>query len=89
MKRVSSGAHSQYCYTLLHLRYLLISLIRIKGIRMGDYNIKIANFTDNTIILLRVIMSRNPNQPWFSYHYITPGWWAKGLPITNPESVNP
>ena len=47
--------HSQYCYTLLELRYLPISLIRIKGIQIGDHEIKIVNFADGTTIFLRDI----------------------------------
>ena len=35
---------------------------RIKGIQIGDHEIKIANFTDNTIIFLRDITCLNKIQ---------------------------
>ena len=53
------GVHSQYCCTSLQLRYLLFSLIRIKGIQIGDCKIKVANFADNTTIFLRDITCVN------------------------------
>ena len=45
------GVHYQCCYTSLQLRYLPISLIRIKRIQIGDHEIKILNFDDTTIFL--------------------------------------
>ena len=47
--------HSQYCYALLQLRYLSISLIRIKGIETGDHEIKTVNSAGNTTIFFRDI----------------------------------
>ena len=49
------GVCPQSCYTLLQLKYLLISLIRIKGMQIGDHMIKIVDFADETIIFLRFI----------------------------------
>ena len=49
------GVHSHCCYTLLQLRYLPISLRKIKGIQVGDHEIKVANFADNTTIFLKDI----------------------------------
>ena len=51
--RSSRGVSS--CYTLLQLRCLPISLIRIKVIQIEDYEIKIVNFDDNITIILRYI----------------------------------
>ena len=53
------GVHTQCCYTLLQLRYLLIWLISIKGIQIGDHEIKIVNFADDTAIPLRDITCLN------------------------------
>ena len=47
--------HSHCCYTLLQLRYLSISLIRIKGIEIGDPEIKTLNSAGNTTISFRDI----------------------------------
>ena len=47
--------HSQCCYISLQLRYLLISLIKIKGMQIEDHEIKIVNFADDTTIFLRDI----------------------------------
>ena len=49
------AVYSQCFYTLLQLRYLPIPLIRIKGIKIGDHEIKIVNFSDNTIICLNSV----------------------------------
>ena len=45
--------HSQCCYTLMQLRYLPISLIMIKKIRVGDDEMKVLNFADGTTMFLR------------------------------------
>ena len=58
-KEFAKGVHSPCCYTLLQLRYLPISLIRIKGIQIGDHEIKIVNFADDSIIILRDITCLN------------------------------
>ena len=58
-EQFARGVHSQHCYTLLRLRYLLISLIRIKGIQIGDHQIKILNFADDTTIFLKDITCLN------------------------------
>ena len=50
---------SQYCYTLFHLRYLTVSLIRIKGIQIGDHGKKIVNFAVDMTIFLRDITCLN------------------------------
>ena len=55
----ASGVHPQCCYTLLHLKYLPISVIKIKGIQTGDHEIKIVNFVDNTTMFLRDIICLN------------------------------
>ena len=52
-KDFARGVYSQCCYTLLQLKYLPISLIRIKGIQTGDHEIKIIDFADDTNIFLR------------------------------------
>ena len=49
------AVYSQCFYTLSQLRYLPIPLIRIKGIKIGDHEIKIVNFSDNTIICLNSV----------------------------------
>ena len=61
----STVFHSKYCYTLLQLRYLQISLLRIKGIQIGDHEIKIVNYADNTSIFLRDITCSNRIQSNF------------------------
>ena len=53
------GFPCQCCYTLLQLRYLLTSLIRIKGMQIGDHEIKLVNFADDTTIFLRDIACLN------------------------------
>ena len=58
-EQFTSGVHSQCCYTLLLLRYLLISLIWIRGIQIGDREIKIVNFSDDIIMFLRDITCLN------------------------------
>ena len=58
-KEFARGIHSQYCYGLLQMRYLPISLIRIRGIRIGVHEIKIVNFSDSTTIFLREIACLN------------------------------
>ena len=45
------GVHSQYSHTLLQLIYLPVLLIRIKGIQIGENEIKTVNFADTTIFL--------------------------------------
>ena len=40
--------HSQCCYILLLLRHFTLSLIRIEGVQIGDHEIKIVNFADDT-----------------------------------------
>ena len=45
--------HSQCCYTLMQLRYLPISLIMIKKIRVEDDEMKVLNFADGTTMFLR------------------------------------
>ena len=47
-----NGVHFKCCYTLLQLRCLPISLIRIKGIQIENHEIKIVNFADDTTIFL-------------------------------------
>ena len=56
------GVHSQCCYTLLQLGDLPISMIRVKGIQIGDYEIKIVKFADDTTIFLRDITCYNKTQ---------------------------
>ena len=58
-KEFTRGVHSQCCYTLFQLRYLPVSLIRIKGGQMGDYDVKIGNFADDTNIFLTDITCLN------------------------------
>ena len=58
----ASGVHSQCCYTLLQLRYLPISLIRIKEIQIGDHEIKTVNFANDTTIFLKEITCFNRKQ---------------------------
>ena len=41
------------------LRYLPISLIRVKGIQIGEHEIKIVNFLDNSTIFVRDITCLN------------------------------
>ena len=53
------SVHSQCCYTLLQLKYLPISLTRIKGIQKGDPEIKLVNFVDDTTIFLRDVTCVN------------------------------
>ena len=48
----TKGFHSQCCYTLLQLRYLPISFLRIKEMKIGDHGIKIVNSADDTTIFL-------------------------------------
>ena len=50
------------CYKLLQLRYLSISLIKTKGIRIGDHEIKKINFADDTTIFLRDVTCLNWRQ---------------------------
>ena len=38
-KEFAKGIHSQCCYTFMQDRYLPISLMRIKGTQIGDYEI--------------------------------------------------
>ena len=49
---VPNGVHIQCCYTLLQVKYLPISLTRIKGIQIRDHEIKIVNFNVNITIFL-------------------------------------
>ena len=56
------GSRSQCCYKLLQLRYLPVSLIRIKKTRIGDHEIKIVNFVDNTTFFLKDITCLNRMQ---------------------------
>ena len=58
-KAFARSVHSQCCYRLLQLRYLSVSLIRIKGIQIGDHEIKIINFADSVIIFLRDVTCLN------------------------------
>ena len=58
-KEFARDVHSQCCYPLLQLRYVPISLTRIKGIQIGDHDIKIANFANGTTIFLREITCLN------------------------------
>ena len=44
-KESARGIHYQNYYTLLQLRYLPISLIRISKVQLGDHEIKIVNLT--------------------------------------------
>ena len=53
------GVYSQSARTLLQLSYLPISLIRINGKQIGNREIKIVNFADNTTIFLRDITCLN------------------------------
>ena len=53
------GVHFQCCYTLLQLMYLSVSLIRIKNIQKGNYEIKIINFLDYIAIFLTDITCLN------------------------------
>ena len=53
------GVYSQCARTLLQLSYLPISLIRINGEQIGNREIKIVNFADNTTIFLRDITCLN------------------------------
>ena len=46
----ANGVHSQCCFTFMQLRYLPISLKRIKAIQIGNDEIKIVHFVDNTTI---------------------------------------
>ena len=46
-------------YTLLQLRYLPIMLISIKGMQIGDHEIKWVNFAEDTTIVLRDITYLN------------------------------
>ena len=48
-EKFAGGANSKCCYRLLQLRLLSISLIRIKGIQMGDHEAKIVHFVDYEI----------------------------------------
>ena len=52
-KKFARSVHFQYCYTSLQLKYLPISLIRIKGIEIKDHGIKILNFAHDTTIFLK------------------------------------
>ena len=57
----SWGVYCPCCYTILRLRYynLINDDKRIKGIQIGDHEIKTVNFTDNTTIFLRDITCLN------------------------------
>ena len=61
-KELARSVHSQCSYTLLPLRYLPISLISIKGIQIGDHEIKIVNFSDDTNIFVKDITWLNIKQ---------------------------
>ena len=52
-KKFARSVHFQCCYTSLQLKYLPISLIRIKGIEIKDHGIKILNFAHDTTIFLK------------------------------------
>ena len=64
----TKGVHFQHYYALLQLSYSPISLIRIKGIRTGDHDIKIVNFADDTTIFSRDITCLNRIQLIFKLH---------------------
>ena len=51
-KEFARGVNSQCCYTLLQLRYLSDSLVSIKRIQIGENEIKIVDFADDTTIFL-------------------------------------
>ena len=51
-KEFARGVHSQYCYTLLQLRYLPVLLIMTKGVQIGYHQIPIVNFSGNTTTFL-------------------------------------
>ena len=61
-KEFARGVHYQCCYTLLQLSYLLNSLTMIKGIIIGDHQIKNVDFADSTIIFLKHITCLNSIQ---------------------------
>ena len=61
-KELARSVHPQCSYTLLPLKYLPISLISIKGIQIGDHEIKILNFSDDTNIFLKDITWLNIKQ---------------------------
>ena len=52
---VHQGCPLSSCYTLMRRRYLPISLIKIKGIQIGDHEIKTVNFFDSPTIFPRDI----------------------------------
>ena len=51
IRGVCQGYPSQYSYTLLQLIHLPILLIRIKGIQIGENEIKTVSFAGTTIFL--------------------------------------
>ena len=51
-KEFARGVHSQYCYTLLQLRYLPVLLIMTKRVQIGYHQIPIVNFSGNTTTFL-------------------------------------
>ena len=53
------GVNSQCSYTLLQLRYLPVSLIRIKIMQIGNHKIKVVNYANGTTIFLRDIACLN------------------------------
>ena len=56
-KEFARGVHYEYCYKLLQLRYLPILMIRIKGIQIGDHEIKTVNFAGSNIIFLKDLLT--------------------------------
>ena len=56
---VHQGDYSPCCYTTLRLSYLPVSLMLIKGIQIGDNEIKVVNFADNTTVFLKDITCLN------------------------------
>ena len=58
-EKFARGVYSLSFYTLLRLRYLPTSFInankRMKGMQIGDHEIKIVNSADDTTIFLRDI----------------------------------
>ena len=52
-KKFARSVHFQCCYTSLLLKYLPISLIRIKEIEIKDHGIRILNFAHDTTIFLK------------------------------------
>ena len=64
----ASGVKCQYNIAAEVLVNLINADKRIKGIQIGDHEIKIVNFTDNTTIFLRDITCLNRIQAILRLH---------------------